>query len=149
MAALRELKNSLGVTSLLLPAANLTADTNSSSVDTRGFDSTMVVAHVGNSADVLSGSVFIELELEESDDDSVWNDCADIDVLDVSSETTTNTGTFALIDAPAEDSRPFKAAYIGNKRYVRLVVNVTGTHTSGTPISAVAVQGHAHQTPVV
>ncbi|KKL92502.1 hypothetical protein LCGC14_1884040 [marine sediment metagenome] len=145
MAVTRDIYSNLNLTQLLDPVV-VTADANSGSVDTRGYDSVMLLANIGLSGDVLSGAVFIELEVEDSPDNSVWTDAADADL--TNSVTGTNTGTFALIDAPAEDELRYIVGYKGDKRYVRVVVNVTGTHTNGTPMAVSAVQGHAHQAPV-
>lgn len=123
----------------------VTADQDGDGIDTQGFDSVMFTVPVGASGDTLSGSVFIELEVEESDDDAVYSDVADSDLS--SFVAGTNDGTFALIDDPAEDAQVYSVGYKGNSRYVRLVVNVTGTHTNGTPIGAVAILGDAHFRP--
>jgi hypothetical protein len=143
--ATMDLYNNIKVSSLLIPAVR-TADANSTAVDMQGFESVVFVADVGNSADTLSGSVKIEFELEESDDNSTFTDCADADVIGYVDGT--NDGTFAVIDAPAEDSTVFKCGYRGTKRYVRVVFNVTGTHSSGTPIGVIAIQGNANYAPV-
>lgn len=124
----------------------LTADANGTGVDTRGFDSTTILFLVGESGDTLSGSVKIELEVEDSPDDSVWTDVADTDLTIFVSGT--NTGTVAVIDAAAEDDSIHSTGYLGDKRYVRPVVNVTGTHTNGTPIGAAVINGHPHISPV-
>ena len=145
MSVTRDIYSNLNLTQMLTPV-NVQADVDSGSVDTRAFDSLMLLANIGLSGDVLSGAVFIELEVEDSPNDSDWTDAADADL--TNSVTGTNTGTFALIDAPAEDELRYIVGYKGDKRYVRVVVNVTGTHTNGTPMAVSAVQGHAHQAPV-
>lgn len=142
--AYRDLNSDLKFVKLLDPAT-ITADANSASVDTREHDSAVLVAQVGESGDTLSGSVKLEVEVEESDDNSAWTDVADAD-LDAP-VTGTNTGTIAVIDAAAEDDVVVPVGYRGSKRYVRVVFNLTGTHTNGTPVSAMAVLGHAHRSP--
>ena len=84
--------------------------------------------------------------MAESDDDSVFTDVADADV--VGSVTGTNTGTMALVNASGELDTAYKAAYVGSKRYVRPAINVTGTHTNGTTIGIAAAQGHTRYNPV-
>jgi hypothetical protein len=140
--------NELTVTSLLIPQlASGTTDVKSTGVDTRGFKSTVLVAHVGNSADTLSGSVKVEVEVQDSDVDSDGNyaAAADADVENANTGgagtvTGTNVGTAAVIDAPTEDSLAIYARYKGAKRYARLVVNLTGTHTNGISVAAMALQ---------
>lgn len=110
-----------------------TIDKNFATCALLHYDAVRHVVDLGNSGDTLSGSVKIELEVQHSDDDSTWVACADTDI--TGAVAGTNTGTYAVIDAPAEDSAIFTTEYIGGKAYTRTVLNVTGTHTNGTPIS--------------
>lgn len=124
----------------------VTADVNGSSVDLKNFGVCRFLANVGNSGDTLSGTVYIELELEESDDNSSFTDVADADVSAAVSGT--NDGCFAVIDAPTEDRLLVQVEYRGTKRYVRPVINVTGTHSNGTPIAIDAALGEPVNAPV-
>lgn len=133
-------------TSALLPAVR-TADANGISIDRQGYSNVAFLFYVGAPGDTLSGSVKIEAELEESDDNSNWTDVANADVRSVATGAT-NTGCFAVIDANGEASSMYRASYLGTKRYVRLVANVTGTHTTGTPSSAVALLSEPRNVPV-
>jgi hypothetical protein len=129
----------------MLKAATRTGDANSSSVDNQGARALVLEASIGTSGDTLSGSVKIELEVEHSDDNSSWSDCANSDLS--SYVTGTNTGTFAVIDAPGEDDQIYKTAYKGSKRYVRVVANFTGTHTNGTPLAVTGIAGKLETMP--
>lgn len=126
----------LVTTTQLVDPATITADTNSASVDLKSHQNALFAVAVGESGDTLSASVKIELELEESDDDSTFTDVADADM--TGEVAGTNDGCFAVIDAAAEDDAVYTAQYHGSKRYVRAVINVTGTHTNGTPIGIIA-----------
>lgn len=127
MAAITTITGAVAVTTSSM------ADVNYASVDLLHHDACRISVHVGNSGDTLSGSLDIQLEVEESDDDSTWSDVADADLSNFVAGS--NDGTFAHIDAPGEDSAIFSTQYMGSKRYVRCVMNVTGTHTNGTPIA--------------
>lgn len=130
----------------LLDPATVTTDQNSASIDLKDYGTGTIVVSVGESGDTLSGSVKIELELEESDDNSSFTDCADT-VLS-SYVAGTNDGCFAVIDAAAEDDAVYTVSYLGGSRYVRAVVNVTGTHTNGTPIAVIGLRGDPKTAPV-
>lgn len=135
---------------IAVQSAVRTADANGLAINMAGFESLMFVALVGISGDVLSGSVFAELEVEEADDDGTGSPGAFTDVAnaDLSKYVTgTNPGTFALVDDPAEDDAIFVTTYRGSKEWVRAVVNLTGTHTNGIPIAIAAIRGHPHVTP--
>jgi hypothetical protein len=129
-----------------LTAANRTADANGTGVDLQGYDGALIVAVIGAEGDTLSGSVKIEIEVEESDDDSTYTDVANADLL--GNVTGTNTGTVCVIDDNTEAPAVHKVAYVGNKRYIRAVDNRTGTHTVGTPTAAVVVRGYPHRQPL-
>ena len=111
----------------------INSDTNSTSADLIDYDGALIIVNMGNSADTLSGSNYIELEVETSDNNSDWTDATD--AILSSSVTGTNTGTFALVNAADEDTTSFTVSYLGRERYIRVVINFTGTHSTGTSIS--------------
>jgi hypothetical protein len=129
-----------------LDPATLTADADCTAVDMKNFGVCRFLVAVGESGDTLSGSVKIELEVEESDDNSTFSDVADAD-LD-SYVAGTNDGCFAVIDAAAEDDTLYEVEYRGSKRYARVVVNLVGSHSSGTPVAVIAAQGGPTVAPV-
>lgn len=133
---MRDVKN-LSKPMSSLAAANRTADANGTGIDLTGFEGALVIGDVGAEGDTLDASNDINLEVEESADDSTYTDVADADL--VGSVTGANTGTFAHVDAIGEAPGIFFASYIGSKRYIRVVDNRTGTHSTGTPTSAVVV----------
>lgn len=142
MSVLKDVKNKLALVSTILPQNGQT-DITGAAVDTQDSVGVGFMAHVGLSGDTLSGSVKIEFEVQHSDASgsgfaAVAN--ADIDV----AVTGTNLGTFAVVDAAADDEQVYKVNYLGNKRYVKVIANFTGTHTVGCPVSCVAVLLPAH-----
>lgn len=142
---MRDLHNNVDVVRLL--DAVLTAPTidrdGDVDVDTRGYNSCEIVVSVGVSGDTLAAGLNVSLELEDSEDDSTYSDVADAQLLGA---TGGGSGQFALINDPAEDATVYRVGYVGGKRYVRLKVNVTGTHTNGIPIAAVALLGRERHT---
>ena len=141
----RDFEDNIKITQVVDPVV-ITADANGASVDLLGYKGVTFVANVGESGDTLSTSVYVELELEDSADDSTFADCADAEV--TNSVTGNNTGTFAKIDAAAEDDAFYETTYKGAARYVRPVINVSGTHTNGIPISITAFRFGATYKPV-
>ena len=132
-----------------LEAAVITGDTNGITVDLQGFESCLLIANVGAADATLDGSNYIELEVEEAPDDGTgnpgaWTDVADADLYKFVPGN--NNGTFAKIDADDEDSQIYITGYRGSKRFMRPVVNETGT--VAIEIAIEAVLGHAHQEPV-
>jgi hypothetical protein len=141
---LHDLENLIGKTKCLTPQV-VTDDQDGASIDLLEYRQATFYAMIGVSGDTLSGSVKIELELEDSDDDSSFSDCADADLSNAVAGT--NDGCWGLIDDPAEDDAVFSVTYKGSARYVRPVVNVTGTHSNGTPIAIIGFAVGANNLP--
>ena len=136
------------LTNCLLPnAVTLKTDTNCASVPLKGFRSCFFTVHMGNSGDVLAAGLFWEIIIEDSDDDTTF---APVTVAaDVQGNVEDLTlGLAHLINAPAEDSRIFEVQYTGTKKFVRLAINSTGTHTNGTPISVIGMAAGSSHIPV-
>lgn len=145
MEMIRDFASDLKITQSLVTATK-TADANCTGVSMVGYSSVAFIVTMGDSGDTLSGSVKWELEIEESDDNSTYTDAPNASVRNY--VTGTNTGTFAVIDAPSEDSTVFIGQYTGTKKYCRCVLNSTGTHTNGTPIGVIAIRSGANVLPV-
>jgi hypothetical protein len=114
-------------------------------VDLRGYNTALVVFHVGASGDTLSGSIFLELRVQESADNVTFTDVAAADLEN------TIAGVLAQarkIDSTGLDEIVHAVGYLGSKRYIRAFVDTTGTHTNGTPCSAVVVRGLPTYAPV-
>ena len=139
-----DLENTSTISQVIDPVV-VSADALSTAINQAGFTDVTALVAVGESGDTLSGTVYIELEMQESDDDSTYTACADADI--TNSTAGTNTGTFALIDAAAEDDAVYTSKYLGSKQYVKVNINVTGTHTNGTPIGVLAVQSGENYLP--
>lgn len=119
-------------TQMLLPQT-LTATTLSSKIDLQDSNDAMIEATVGVQGDVLSGSVYWELELQDSPDDVTYTAVVDANISNPVSGRTA-TGTFAAIVASAGCSQVYVVAYRGSQRYVKVNVRTTGSHSTGTII---------------
>lgn len=142
---MRDLKTILEVpAAATLVAKNRTADENGAGVDLQGFEGAVFLINVGAEGDVPSGTLFADYEAEESTDDVTYTDVANADLINESGE---NAGTMVRIDAAAEAPKSYLVGYIGTKRYVRCVYNITGTHTTGTPASVDVIKGFPRKAP--
>lgn len=125
---MRDLKAGLDVKTSLAPAGNRTSTATGSSVDLRGYDGALVLVAAGTITDGTHTP-----KVQESDDDSTWSDVASGDLL----------GTLAPITSNAEQ----RVAYIGAKRYIRVVVTVSGATTGGMYVAYV-VRGYPARQPL-
>ena len=103
-------------------------------IDTKGYESVEILYVIGNSGDTLSSTVKITPSLQDSDDKDTGF-----------ADTTALIGSLSVIDAPTEDTVIQRVGYKGNKRYLKPILTLAGTHTNGTPCSIVAVLGHARR----
>jgi hypothetical protein len=133
-------RSQVAVQSIVPIVGNNTTEGTGVGVDLAGFESAKMLAHIGDSGDTLSGSVYMTVGFQESD--TLGSGYADIAADDLK-----GGANNVVIDAPAEDQVVVQRNYVGGKRYVRILVTFTGTHTNGTPISAVVIKGHARHAP--
>ena len=141
---MKDLSNNISP-AVSLPAAVRTAAANGTGVDLQGYESATVLVDVGAEGDTLSSSVHFEVSLEESDDNSTFTDVAQASIID---GTIASGGIFLKLDGttggdPDTTGGIFRVGYVGNKRYIRVVLAKTGSHSNGTPIGAMVVRGSA------
>lgn len=127
---MRDIASNIGVKLALSPAVQA-ATIKGNAIDTNGFNSVAFVVNTG--AIVSAGDFTAKLQHSDTTTDGDFTDVVAAD----------QTGSFGA-SLPADAS--VKAGYIGNKRYIRVVL----TKNSGTSIAAgaVAVLGHAADRPV-
>lgn len=139
----REIFNSTKVESCIRAQVR-TATINGTSIDLADCSAVNVVVDMGASGDTLSGSVYWTITAQESADNSSWATITDAESLLIAINGTKQaSATSIVVDDPAEDEKTFEISYKvpGSKRYFRIVLTATGTHTNGTPVSASAVKG--------
>lgn len=126
-----------------LAPASRTADVNGTGVDTAGFEGVTVEFNIGAEGVTLSGTDKIVLKVEESDDDSSWSATVAGDTIGEES-----AGIVKTLDDNAEAPATYRVAYVGAKRYVRGVLDYSGTHGTGTPTSCNVVLTSPRHAPV-
>jgi hypothetical protein len=119
----------------MLAPQTLTSTTLSSKIDLQDASDAMIEVTVGAQGDTLSGSLYWELELQESSDDLTYTAVVDANISNPVSGRTA-TGTFAAIVASAGCSQVYLCAYRGSKRYVKVNFRATGSHSTGTILGA-------------
>lgn len=132
------------ITSLLDPIVS-NADTNSTGVDLKDCDDVVLLFHIGANVDTYSSSNKLDLEVQESDDNSTFTAVANADITNY--VTGINTGTVAEIIANSGCSQIYQVGYRGTKRYIRGVLNFSGTHSTGTVCGITALRGRNRVQP--
>ena len=145
---MQDLTHNIVVSNSIINAVK-TAAANGTGVDLKGFEEATAIVDVGAEGDTLSGSVYFEISLEHSDDDSTYTDCVQADVIN---GTIAAGGIWLKLDGttggdPDTTGGDWQIGYVGGKRYLRLVLAKTGNHTNGTPISGVIVKSRPRVAP--
>lgn len=109
----RDLEARLDVAQSLVPTGNRNASANGTGADLRGYDGALVTI----TADTITDGTHTP-KVQESDDDSTYTDVAVGDLA--------GTALVAITAASVQ-----KIAYVGLKRYIRVVVTVAGATTGG------------------
>ncbi|MDE1173859.1 MAG: hypothetical protein PW790_09340 [Parvibaculaceae bacterium] len=141
---MRDLHNNIKLASSLIPAVTLAARAGAP-VDRRGFQSVDYLVLVGTNGNALSASVKLELKIETSEDGTNWTPVTDSRL--VQGASVTAVGIFLSLDAAAKTAQEYRLGLLGNDRYSRVSIVVTGTHATGTPIGVVALLSHASVKP--
>jgi len=145
---MQDLTHNIVVSNSIINAVK-TAGANGSGVDLKGFEEATAIVDVGAEGDTLSGSLYFEISLEHSDDDSTYTDCVQADIIN---GTIAAGGIWLKLDGstggdPDTTGGNWQVGYVGGKRYLRLVLAKTGTHSTGTPIAGVIVKSRPRNAP--
>jgi hypothetical protein len=148
---MRDLHHNIGTVTAILPQTITTAGgaVNSGNLDLLGFESAEFVVSVGTSGDTLSGTNKLSVKIEHApDDDGSPGTYAPVAAVNVLGATPDVNGVVLVVDDPAEDAVTHRFGYVGSGRFLKLTVTPAGTHTNGTPVSAVLVKGNPLKAPV-
>lgn len=131
---MKDSKGAVPVVGLNSIVVNNTSEGTGSAVDLAGYDGALMIFNVGAALDTLSGSVYGTFQWQESTTTTAgdFTDIAAADLLGGDND--------VVIDAASEDELVLYRTYVGAKRYVRLLVTITGTHTNGWPIGGTIVK---------
>jgi hypothetical protein len=124
--------------------ATYSADTTPAAIDLQGFDAAEILLDIGVGGITFSGVNKVDFVLTHSDDNSTYTNVADADLLGVSG---TSNGIIKSLQAAHAAAATYRFGYIGNKRYLKLLADFSGTHGTGTPLAASVLKGRPRLTP--
>ena len=142
---MRDLISHIGLVNVITPAV-LAADNAPVTIDLAGFGSAALLIQVGAGGITFNGTNKVEFKMTHSEDDSTYEPVTADDVQGVDAVDT--GGIVYALKTAHPDPTVTKVGYIGNKRYLKLLADFSGTHGTGTPISAVVIKGNARHEPV-
>jgi len=114
----------------------LSADTSSTSIDTKELDSAGFLVQVA--AFTFTGVNKVALQLTESDDNSTFTDVAAVDY---------EGGAIKELIVAGDGAKTHAVGYLGNKRYIKLLLNVSGTVS--VAVSAIGISTKPNYMPAI
>lgn len=130
----------------IMPPLVTDADNTPAAIDMLGYSSALILIHVGIGGITFTSSNKVEFKLTHSDDDSTYVAVTDADVSGV---TTASGGIVKSLVAAHAAASLTAVAYKGGKRYLKLLADFSGTHSTGTPMAATIIKMGATTLPVV
>lgn len=138
---MKDIHDKIEVVTLIAPGI-IDADNTPAAVDRINWEATEILIHVGVGGITFSSSNKVEFKLTHSDDDSTYVAVASVDL--VGAPTVGTGGIIKSLVAEHAAAANYQYGYIGNKRYLKLLADFSGTHGVGTEIGAFAIKGRPH-----
>lgn len=145
---MRDTLHSIG-TAVAIPAAVYAADSNGLTVDRQNCNTLTFILMVGVGGITFTTTNRIDFVMEHSDDGTTFVPVVPTNVLGATPD---DNGVISSLTAAQNTATVLRVGYVdglaGEKRYVRLRPDFSGTHGMGTPISGVAIFGSARSLPM-
>lgn len=126
---------------ILIANATLDADNTPAAVDLATFEAATIFLHIGAGGITFTSSNKIEFVLTHSDDDSSYTNVTAADIVtDARAPSTITNGIVRSIVAAHAAATVQEIGYVGSKRYLKLLADFSGTHSTGTPIGALVAR---------
>lgn len=142
---------------IMVAPAVLAADNTPTVIDCRGFQAVQLRLIVGVGGITFTATDKIEFVLRHGNALSngnapAWSDMTAVEATDLrmpAGETLATGGIVRSLIAAhaAASSRVYH--YFGNRRYLALLADFSGTHATGTPIAAIVTRLKGHLNPAV
>ncbi|MBF0232501.1 MAG: hypothetical protein HQK65_05610 [Desulfamplus sp.] len=135
----RDLKNNIGIVTLLEAADQADTDVSSALLDTAEMPGAVLAVAIGEITGVAADA-YLTPTLQECDT-TVGTSFTDVASGDIE-------GAFTVVNATTKDSTVQYVGYKGSKRYVRVKLDYTGTAITAGIVGVYGIVGRAKEAPV-
>lgn len=141
---MRDLHSNIGIVAAIAPAT-YAADVTSAAIDLAGFASAEIAFLVGPGGIAFDATNKLELKIVECDTSGgTYTPVAVDDILG----TAVSAGVVKALTSAHAAMEVIRCGYRGYKRFIKVSGDFSGTHGTGTGISAVVVKGTPAVAPV-
>ena len=138
----REIASSIKTSTVYGPIT-ASADNTPIAIDLQGFDAATIYLAIGIGGITFDGTNKIEFKLTHSDDNSTYTDVSYTDLTGADAPTSALTnGIIKSLTSAHAAANVYEFAYIGSKRYLKLLNDFSGTHGTGTPLAHIVCKGN-------
>lgn len=142
---MKDLHSNIEVVQVIGPVT-LAADNTPAAIDLQGFNAAEIVLGIGAGGITFTSTDKIEFKVTHSDDDSSY---AAVEAKDILGEVSIGSGgIIKSLTAAHAAAAQYRFGYVGNKRYIKVLADFSGTHGAGTPISVAVIKGQPQIAPV-
>lgn len=141
---MRDIHSDLTAVAVFGPVV-LAADNTPAALDLQGYNAAEILLGIGIGGITFDATNKIEFKLTHSDDDVTYTAVTVDDMLGLSS--VGSGGIIKSLVAAHAAAAQYRFGYKGGKRYLKLLADFSGTHGTGTPVSAVLLKGHGFNNP--
>jgi len=126
------------------------SDVSGTSIDLQGFGAATVLFEIGAGGITFTSTNKLDVVLKHGDasDGSDAAAVAAADIILTSGYTWATGGIVKSIQTAHASGEVIRVGYLGAKRYLTPVFDFSGTHATGTPISAVVLRQNPDLAPV-
>lgn len=148
---MKDLHSQLSIVTVAV--ASLSADNTPAAIDLRGYGSAEIILGVGIGGITFDATNKIEFKLTHADDkaDGSAPDAGDytaVALADVLGAAAVGAGgIIKALSAAHAAAATYRFGYVGNKRWIKLLADFSGTHGSATPLGLLVARGNGTDNP--
>ncbi len=122
----------------------LSADNTPAAIDLQGYNGAEIIIGVGVGGITFSDTNKVEFTVTHSDDNVTYTAVGEDDILGV---TVADGGIVKSLVAAHAAAAVYRCGYVGNRRYLKILANFSGTHGAATPIMVLVLKGEGFSQP--
>lgn len=148
---MKDLHSGMNIVPVIVAA--LDADNTPVAIDLRDYDGAEIVLGVGIGGITFTTSNKIEFKVTHADDKADGSapdggDFTAVDLKDVLGVSSVGTGGIVkALTAVHAAAAAYRVGYKGNKRWIKVFADFSGTHGAATPLGVTVVRGHGADNP--